>query len=93
MRCPQCGFEGREEEFSGGCPACGHLQPTLADPAAPRSRRPARSGRWPAPAPARHSRVPAVRFSRNFYAWAGAALAALAVILLVLLLIAPWARR
>lgn len=91
MRCPRCGFEGREQDFAGGCPACGHLQPTLADPASSRSRRPARGRGSQAAAP--KARGPSTLLPRRFYAWAGAGLAAAAVILLVLLLVLPWARR
>ena len=25
MRCPECGYQGREAEFRSGCPVCGYL--------------------------------------------------------------------
>jgi predicted RNA-binding Zn-ribbon protein involved in translation (DUF1610 family) len=40
VRCPGCGFEGRAEDFSSGCPVCGHSAP--AEAARPVQRGPAR---------------------------------------------------
>jgi predicted RNA-binding Zn-ribbon protein involved in translation (DUF1610 family) len=33
VRCPQCGFTGKDEDFSRGCPVCGYSNPPGAGPA------------------------------------------------------------
>ena len=89
VRCPRCGFEGREDDFRAGCPACGHLQPTLADPAAGRGRRAARRGRQPAATPPRRAHASKLLLSRRFYVGAGVILAAAAIALIAYLLVSP----
>jgi predicted ATP-dependent serine protease len=27
IQCPQCGYRGSEEDFTGGCPTCGYMRP------------------------------------------------------------------
>lgn len=41
VRCPQCGYEGNDSEFSSGCPVCGYREQGQAPVsiATPRSRR------------------------------------------------------
>jgi DNA-directed RNA polymerase subunit RPC12/RpoP len=78
VRCPQCGFEGEAKEFSAGCPACGHLRPTLGDA---RSRG---KGSLRAPRGGARRALPP-----RFYLVAGIGLSALVLVLLVLLLFSP----
>ena len=62
------GSRARTDEFSAGCPACGHLRPTLGDAPSP-ARAAARAATGPQAA-----RAP----SREFYLVAGIGLSALA---------------
>jgi uncharacterized membrane protein YvbJ len=78
VRCPQCGFEGEAEQFSAGCPACGHMRPTLGD--APSHA----NGSMRAPRGRARRALPA-----RFYLVAGIGLSALVLVLLALLLLSP----
>jgi hypothetical protein len=35
VRCPQCGFTGKDEDFARGCPVCGYSTPPAAGRAGP----------------------------------------------------------
>ena len=73
MRCPECGYQGREGEFRSGCPVCGYLMAQ-----APNTT----SVGAPASAPSRKKRfLPAW-----FYTAMAVALLAVVVVLLVVLL-------
>jgi uncharacterized membrane protein YvbJ len=73
VRCPECGYQGREAEFRSGCPVCGYLMaqpPGAQSPGAPPS------------APSRKKRfLPAW-----FYTVMALALLAAVVVLLIVLL-------
>jgi predicted nucleic acid-binding Zn-ribbon protein len=89
VRCPRCGFEGGDEDFRAGCPACGHMQPTLDDQATHGSRR--AGGRQPRRRQAMAARKRTARspLSRRFYVAAGIGLAVAALVLLALLVASP----
>jgi len=76
VRCPECGFAGKVEDFKAGCPVCGKGAPlpSAATPAAGSRRADAHQHDAPG--------LPAW-----FYPLVTVALAALAVALLVLLLL------
>jgi ssDNA-binding Zn-finger/Zn-ribbon topoisomerase 1 len=49
VRCPKCGFTGRDEDFARGCPVCGYSTPPAGafDSAAPGKPGPAKAGKSP----------------------------------------------
>ncbi|MDR0732339.1 MAG: zinc ribbon domain-containing protein [Treponema sp.] len=44
VRCPKCGFTGKDEDFVRGCPACGYS--ALPIPAKPPGRNPVKNVSW-----------------------------------------------
>jgi len=39
VRCPRCGYQGREADFRSGCPVCGYMVEPQASPPAPRGKK------------------------------------------------------
>ena len=73
VRCPKCGYEGREGEFKSGCPVCGYMVPQSTP-------------RQAVPAPARAKRKASV-LPRWFYTVAAITLLAAVAVLLVVILV------
>jgi hypothetical protein len=71
VRCPKCGYEGKESAFRTGCPACGYME-ALPGPA---------SGPGPVPGRTREPFLPAW-----FYRAAVIVLLAAVIVLLVVVL-------
>jgi hypothetical protein len=49
VRCPKCGFSGKDEDFAQGCPVCGYSTPPTGafSSTAPGKPGPARAGKIP----------------------------------------------
>jgi uncharacterized membrane protein YvbJ len=73
VRCPKCGYEGREGEFRSGCPVCGYMVPQASP----------RAGSAPPARPKRRATL----LPRWFYSVAAIALLAAVVVLLAVILV------
>jgi ssDNA-binding Zn-finger/Zn-ribbon topoisomerase 1 len=50
VRCPKCGYTGRDSDFAHGCPACGYSAVPGGDPTTGAHHKPGRNSKKGAPA-------------------------------------------